>query len=92
MTTSEGAPATVRTVLIRNTAWYGLVTFIGLGSGLVMSIVLARGLGPSLMGDYSYLLWALRMLTAIATLGWALATARYTAEACATGDLSLIHI
>src|SRR5262249_31434077 len=25
-------------------------------------------------------------LTAIATLGWALATARYTAEACATGD------
>jgi O-antigen/teichoic acid export membrane protein len=86
VTTSEGAPATVRTVLIRNTAWYGLVTFIGLGSGLVMSIVLARGLGPSLMGDYSYLLWALRMLTAIATLGWALATARYTAEACATGD------
>src|SRR5206468_248788 len=61
-------------------------TFIGLGSGLVMSIVLARGLGPSLMGDYSYLLWALRMLTAIATLGWALATVRYTAEAYASGE------
>ena len=86
MTTTEAPRATVRTVLIRNTAWYGLVTFIGLGSGLLMSIVLARGLGPSLMGDYSYLLWALRMLTAIATLGWALATARYTAEAYAMGD------
>jgi O-antigen/teichoic acid export membrane protein len=85
MTPAEPA-ATVRTVLIRNTAWYGLVTFIGLGSGLLMSIVLARGLGPSRMGDYSYLLWALRMLTAIATLGWALATARYTAEAYANGD------
>ena len=76
----------LRTALVRNTFWYGVVTFIGLGSGLVMSIVLARGLGPSLMGDYSYLLWALRMLTAIATLGWALATVRYTAEAYASGE------
>jgi len=79
-------PANVRTALVRNTAWYGLVTFIGLGAGLLMSIILARGLGPSLMGDYSYLMWALRMLTAIATLGWALATARYTAEAYACGE------
>ena len=76
----------VRTVLVRNTAWYGVVTFIGLGSGLLMSIVLARGLGPSLMGDYSYLLWALRILTAIAALGWPLATARYTADAWANGQ------
>jgi O-antigen/teichoic acid export membrane protein len=76
----------VRGDLMRNTAWYGLVTFIGVGSGLLMSIVLARGLGPALMGDYTYLLWALRLLTAIATLGWALATARYTAEACGRGE------
>ena len=84
--TPETADGSVRAALMRNTAWYGLVTFIGLGSGLVMSIVLARGLGPSLMGDYSYLLWALRVLTAIATLGWALATVRYTAEAYARGE------
>src|SRR5260370_11768290 len=51
-----------------------------------MSIVLGGGLGPGLMGDYSYLLWALRVLTAIATLGWALATVRYTAEAYARGE------
>jgi len=84
--TPETDDGNVRAALMRNTAWYGLVTFIGLGSGLVMSIVLARGLGPSLMGDYSYLLWALRVLTAIATLGWALATVRYTAEAYARGE------
>ena len=84
--TTETPAMNLRTVLVRNTAWYGLVTFIGLGSGLVMSIVLARGLGPSLMGDYSYLLWALRMLTAVATLGWTLATARYTAEAYARSE------
>jgi O-antigen/teichoic acid export membrane protein len=38
------------------------------------------------MGEYSYLLWALRVLTAIATLGWAFATVRYTAEAYGRGE------
>jgi O-antigen/teichoic acid export membrane protein len=84
--TPAAARNLVRRALVRNTAWYGLVTVLGLGSGLLMSIVLARGLGPALMGDYSFLLWALRLLTAIATLGWALATARYTAEACGRGE------
>lgn len=76
----------IRNTLVRNTAWYGLVTGVGLVSGLVMSIILARGLGPALMGDLSYVLWAERTLTAIATLGYALATIRYTAEALARND------
>jgi O-antigen/teichoic acid export membrane protein len=83
---SEGGTETVRSALLRNTFWYGLVTVFGLLSGLLMSIVLARGLGPAAMGEYSYLLWALRVLTAIATLGWAFATVRYTAEAYGRGE------
>jgi O-antigen/teichoic acid export membrane protein len=79
------APDTVRTTLVRNTFWYGLVTVFGLAAGLLMSIVLARGLGPAAMGDYSYLLWALRVLTAVAALGWTLATVRYTADAYGRG-------
>ena len=76
----------VHHALVRNTAWYGLVTAIGLVSGLLMSVVLARGLGPALMGELSYVLWAERMLTAVATLGFMLATVRYTAEAFARGE------
>lgn len=76
----------VQAILLRNTFWYGAVTLVGLVAGLVMSIVLARGLGPALMGDYSYLLWALRTLTALSTLGWALATTRYTAGEYAAGN------
>ena len=49
--------------------WYGAVTLVGLVSGLVMSVILARGLGPSLMGDLSYVVWVERMLTALAALG-----------------------
>jgi len=76
----------IHRALMRNTAWYGLVTAVGLVSGLVMSVVLARGLGPTLMGELSYVLWAERTLTAVATLGFTFATVRYTAEALARGE------
>ena len=76
----------VQRALMRNTAWYGVVTAVGLVSGLLMSIVLARGLGPARMGDLSYVLWAERTLTAVATLGFTFATVRYTAEAFARGE------
>jgi hypothetical protein len=56
----------LRRPILRNTAWYGAVTLGGLVSGLVMSVILARGLVPSLMGDHSYVVWAERMLTALA--------------------------
>lgn len=69
--------------IVRNTFWYGVVTAIGVLAGFIMSVVLARGLGPARMGDYSYLLWALRTMTALATLGYALGTVRYTADALA---------
>jgi O-antigen/teichoic acid export membrane protein len=76
----------VKHALLRNTVWYGAVTVLGLVSGLVMSIIWARGLGPSLMGDLSYVIWAERLLTALASLGYTYATVRYTAEAFGRGD------
>lgn len=78
-----------RQTLLRNTFWYGLVTMIGLGSGVVMSVVLARWLGPTQMGEWSYVLWATRTLVAIATLGFAVGTVRYTANALARDDRAL---
>ena len=78
-----------RTTLLRNTAWYGLVTVIGLVSGVVMSVVLARWLGPTQMGEWSYILWATRTMAAIATLGFAVGTIRYTADALARDDKAL---
>jgi O-antigen/teichoic acid export membrane protein len=76
----------VRARIVRNTFWYGVVTVVGLVAGLVMSVVLARGLGPARMGDYSYLLWAGRVLEVLALLGFAVGTVRYTAEALGRGD------
>ncbi len=76
----------VRLALVRNTAWYAVVTGVGLVSGLVMSVILARGLGPAVMGQLSYVIWVERTLTAVATLGYTFATVRYTAEAFARDD------
>jgi O-antigen/teichoic acid export membrane protein len=78
----------VKAALVRNTVWHGLVTLVGLGSGLVTSVLLARGLGPERMGDFSYVTWAWAALEAVATLGLALATARYTADRVARGDVA----
>jgi O-antigen/teichoic acid export membrane protein len=83
---TKSAVGSIRTALVRNTLWYGLVTIFGLASSLIMSIVLARGLGPARMGEYSYLLWVLRVLTALAILGWPAAIVRSTAAAYGRGD------
>jgi O-antigen/teichoic acid export membrane protein len=75
--------------LVLNTLWYGAVTAVGMVSGLVMSIILARGLGPELMGEYSYVTWATRMMEVLTILGFSSAAARYTAQAVGRGEPAL---
>ena len=73
-------------VLARNTLWYGSVTVLGLLVGLLMSVVLARGLGPDRMGDFSYAAWFMRLLETLAAQGLGLGTVRYTADALGRGN------
>jgi O-antigen/teichoic acid export membrane protein len=77
---------TLRDALVRNTFWYGVVTVVGMASGIVVSIILARGLGPEVMGQFSYLSWVARLMETVATLGFAMAITRYTAEALGRGE------
>jgi O-antigen/teichoic acid export membrane protein len=62
------------------------VTVLGLVAGLLMSVVLARGLGPERLGDFSYASWFTRLLEAIAAQGLGLGTVRYTADAFGRGN------
>jgi O-antigen/teichoic acid export membrane protein len=84
----EHAP-TAGEALLHNTLWYGLATAGGLLSGLLTSVLLARGLGPTRMGEFSYVLWATRTLTAFASLGFSFAIVRYTAASIAKHDRAL---
>jgi len=80
---------TTHQLLVRNTVWHAGVTVVGLLVGLLMSAVLARGLGPALMGDFAYIGWAARLLETVAMLAFGLAAVRYTATARAQGDPAL---
>ncbi|MGH7392659.1 MAG: lipopolysaccharide biosynthesis protein [Candidatus Rokuibacteriota bacterium] len=82
-------PTAVGRALARNTLWYGAVTVFGIVAGLVMSVLLARGLGPERMGEYSYVAWASRIMQVVTILGLASATARYTGNALGGGDRRL---
>ena len=51
-----------------------------------MSVVLARGLGPAQLGDFSYASWFTRLLEVLTAQGLGLGTVRYTADAIGRGN------
>ena len=52
-------------------------------SGVVLSVVLARGLGPDRYGDYSYLMWLLGLGVLITNLGLDSMVSKYISESLA---------
>ena len=63
-----------------NTLWSALSTLGSLLFGLVTSIVLARALGPSVIGQYHYWIWVTGLLVLIASPGPAHAMTKFGAE------------
>ena len=63
-----------------NILWNALSTIGGLLFGLVTSIVLARTLGPTVIGQYHYWIWVTTLLVLIASPGPAHAMTRFGAE------------
>ena len=55
---------------------------------MALSIAVARGLGPDVLGFYSYAMWLLAMATAIATTGVAVGMQQFAAERIGRGDLN----
>ncbi|HEX8028163.1 MAG TPA: hypothetical protein VF491_06870, partial [Vicinamibacterales bacterium] len=53
-----------------------------------LSIAVARGLGPDVLGFYSYAMWLLAMATAIATSGVAVGMQQFAAERVGRGDIA----
>ena len=70
----------VYSTVARNTLWSAISTSGGLLSGLVTSIVLARALGPSVIGQYHYWIWVTGLLVLIASPGPAHAMTKFGAE------------
>ncbi len=72
--------------LIQNVSFNALNNGITLVTGFVLSIVIARLLGPEDMGVYSYCTWLLGFASVFCFLGIPNTNTRYTSELNATGQ------
>ena len=66
--------------VISNTWWNAINTVGGLLFGLITSIVLARMLGPTLIGQFHYWIWLSGLLILVSSPGLAQAMTRFGAE------------
>ena len=77
---------TVYQTIAKNTYWSALSTVGGLVLGVVTSIVLARVLGASLLGQYNYWLWLIGLLALVASPGLPQAMTKFGAEYLGQGE------
>ena len=70
----------VYSTVARNTLWSAISTSGGLLSGLVTSILLARALGPTVIGQYHYWIWVMGLLVLLSSPGLTQAMTKFGAE------------
>ena len=84
---STGGTARSRT--LRNFGFSGACKAVAALSGLAVSVIIARSLGASDMGTYSFLLWVAGAIAALSALGLPDAVAKYVAEQKGAGNHAL---
>ena len=70
----------IYSTVAENTLWRAISTSGSLLSGLVTSIVLARALGPTVIGQYYYWLWVMGLLVLMSSPGLTQAMTKFGAE------------
>lgn len=75
--------------LLSAAGWSVLTGVITTLAGLVTSIVVARSLGPILMGEYSYWMWVVAVLPMFFGVGLSQATLKFAAALLAGGQRDL---
>lgn len=75
--------------IARNSFWFGLETVVGLVSGVVTSIIIARALGPVKLGHYTYIAWLVSITASVGALGVPAATFKYMGEYLGRGEAAL---
>ncbi len=79
-----------RVALLRNAALVGMASTVESGLGLVAGVVIARTLGPSDYGHYSYSVWLCGVVLMLVNHGLPLTAIRYLAEVRGSGAPGLV--
>lgn len=73
-------PAPISINIFKNSVW-NLILFVIQGvTGLAMSILIARYLGPELMGEYSYVIWLIGIISLAISMGLPNAVTKFLSE------------
>ena len=82
---------TTRTVsntqtIARNSFWYGLELAFSIFGAIVVSIVVARAIGPTRLGYFNYVLWLTTVTANMGSVGLPLTARKYMAEYLNRGE------
>jgi len=72
--------------LVRNSFFQFWTTIVLAGSGLILSVVLARGLGPGEYGSYTFLIWLIGLGSLAANFGLDSMSTKFVSEYKGAGD------
>jgi O-antigen/teichoic acid export membrane protein len=85
-------PTLVKPVgIFRNSFWYGLELGLNVGCSGLLSIAVARVLGPAQLGHFVYLSFLTGIANRFADLGTATAARKYIAEYLSRGQMGLVR-
>jgi O-antigen/teichoic acid export membrane protein len=72
-------------IIARNSVWGALDMGMDYLSAFVISVLVARAMGPAKLGHYNYVLWVAQMSVSLAMFGIPSATRKYVAEFVGAG-------
>lgn len=74
-------------VITRNTFLYGLDLGVGFISGIICSVLVARAMGPAVLGEYNYITWIVFTAGFLASFGLPAAGRKYASEYYGAGRI-----
>ena len=75
----------------RNVFWYGLELSFGIVGAFIVSVIVARAVGPVRLGPFNYIMWLTNITTAVGSFGLPITTRKYMAEHLNRGEAGVSH-
>jgi O-antigen/teichoic acid export membrane protein len=87
-TPETAGPAPRAQVVARNSIWMTLDALVGLPVALALSILVARSIGPDVLGVYNFAIWVLSAGMTVVTTGVTFGMQQFAAERLGQGDVA----
>ena len=89
MIPKPSAPPSNTQVILRNSLWYGLELISGLFGSWLVSVIVARVMGPQRLGYYTYISTLTTFTATVGAFGLPMTTRKYMSEYLNRGDRGL---